>query len=503
MSESFKDNITQADFKLFLALWNQMQGLTTPDIHFRMASWLENRWRAGDLNLLLMAFRSSGKSTITGIFVAWLIYRKPALRILVLAADHALAQKMVRNVRKIIEKHPLTSHLVPRKADQWGADRFTVKRDMEMRDPSVLAKGIAANMTGSRADLIICDDVEVPNTCDTALKRADLREKLSELNYVLVPGGTQIYIGTPHSYYSIYAEDPRTEIGEEVPFLSGFKRFKLPVMDENGESNWVERYGAADILRLKEQTGPNKFTSQMMLEPVNIAEGRLDPALLHIYGDDLDYTKEINTLFIGAEKIIAASAFWDPAFGSAKGDRSVLACVFMDEDGRSYIHHVEYIALDRLPDGLPDGVDEATAQCRIVAALARRFMLPSIAVETNGIGKFLPAILRNELAKAHVPTRIQEVAHSQAKDMRILEAYDAPMAAQNLYVHKSVLLTPFMQEMQEWRPDGKGKGHDDGIDAVAGALAQQPVRLKRIYGGGAFSWAQKHTTHTVKSDFSF
>ena len=60
----------------------------------------------------------------------------------------------------------------------------------------MLAKGITANITGSRADVIICDDVEVPQTCDSADKREDLRARLAEMNYVQVAGGTQLYVGT-------------------------------------------------------------------------------------------------------------------------------------------------------------------------------------------------------------------------------------------------------------------------------------------------------------------
>jgi hypothetical protein len=43
----------------------------------------------------------------------------------------------------------------------WASDQFTVKRPFELRDPSMLAKGVAANITGLRADVVICDDVEV------------------------------------------------------------------------------------------------------------------------------------------------------------------------------------------------------------------------------------------------------------------------------------------------------------------------------------------------------
>lgn len=97
----------------------------------------------------------------------------------------------------------MTGHLKPERLDQWAADQFTVRRDVELRDPSMLAKGIGANITGLRADLIICDDVEVPRNCDTALKRMDLREKLEELDYILTPQGMQLYIGTPHTFYTI------------------------------------------------------------------------------------------------------------------------------------------------------------------------------------------------------------------------------------------------------------------------------------------------------------
>ena len=55
-----------------------------------------------------------------------------------------------------------------------------------------------------RADLIICDDVEVPNTSNTQQKREMLRERLRELDFILSPNGTMIYIGTPHTMDTIY-----------------------------------------------------------------------------------------------------------------------------------------------------------------------------------------------------------------------------------------------------------------------------------------------------------
>ncbi len=466
-----------------------------------MACWLEECWKKGDKRMLLMAFRSAGKSTLVGLFCAWIIYRDPNLRILVLAADFTLAKKMVRNVKRIIERHPLTPNMKPARADQWASDRFTVKRSLELRDPSMMAKGVTSNITGSRADIVICDDVEVPNTCDSADKREELRARLGEMAYVMTAGGVQLYVGTPHHYYSIYADCPRVEIGEDQEFLAGFKRLEIPVMDEQGESVWPERYSNPQLKQMKRATGPNKFDSQMMLRAVNIMEGRLDVDALQFYNEELAYVRELNELYIGQQKMVSASCWWDPALGAKNGDDSVCAVVFADMGGNFYLHHIEYIKIDQNSD-----VDEAAQQAKIVAGLAKQFHLPSVTIEINGIGRFLPNILRNQMTIARSPCKVRGESSTRAKDIRILEGFDAVMAAERLYVHHNVRDTPFLMEMREWRPKGFGGGsgskcHDDGLDAVAGALSLQPDRLERMYGKGEYSWMSGSGSHAAKSDF--
>jgi len=488
----------QADFSTFLSLWNQRQKQTTPGIHFRIADWLELNWGTKlpeeQLHLLLMAFRSCGKSTLVGLYAAWLLYRQPDLRIIVLAADGALAGKMVRNIKRIIERHPLTGHLKPPRADQWASDRFTVKRGRELRDPSVIAYGVTSNITGARADVIICDDVEVPNTCDTAERRAEMRERLLELDYILVPGGMQLYVGTPHSYYSIYAKEARAEIGEERPFLEGFERLEIPLLDADGNSAWPERFRPEDIERMKQSTGLNKFTSQMMLKPVNILEGRLNPKLLRRYEGEIAYVKELNRLEIENIPMHGASAYWDPAFGSPKGDGSVVAVVFRDGENNYYLHRLCYLRID-----CHSAEDAATQQCKQVAQICKELMLPRMIVEGNGIGKMLPGILKRELASTGALTAMVEHYNHRAKELRILEAFDVALVTGQLYVHQSVYETPFVNEMQEWVP-GKSTARDDGLDAVAGAIAAQPERLDpERHRPGNYSWSRSGKAVRVKT----
>lgn len=464
------------DFPEFIWLWNAQLAQGTPRHHLRMARWLAARWRAKDRELLLMAFRSSGKSTIVGLFCAWVLMQDPNLRIMVLAADFNLAKKMVRNVKRIIERHPLTKGLKPARREQWASDQFTVNRPGELRDPSMVAKGIGANITGSRAEMIICDDVEVPNTCDSAPKRADLRERLAEIEYVLVPGGSQLYVGTPHSFYTIYAAVARLEAGEQRPFLDGFRRLEIPLLTAQGQSAWPERFSLEKIAGLKRRSGPNKFDSQMLLLPVNIADGRLDPDRLRLYDAELEYAEGngMPVLSLMGKRLVSASCWWDPAYGApGKGDASVVAALFTDQDGGYWLHGVRYLEQD---PALVDQ-DEATQLCRQVVAFARDHYLPAIGLETNGLGRFLPGLLRRELAQAALPCAVLERTSSRSKDARIVEAFDAVLAAGLLHVHRKVWDTPFIAEMREWLPGGKCR--DDGLDAVAACLLSQPVRLSR------------------------
>lgn len=485
------------DFALFLSLWNKLQGHSTPNIHFLMANWLQGCWARGEKRLLPMAFRASGKSSLVALFSAWLLCRDPDLRILVLSAESSLSLKLARNIRKILERHPLTRPLIPANPEQWASDQFTVNRSRVSRDPSVLSKSLHGNITGTRADVIICDDVEVPNTCNSVEKREDLRNRLAENDFILVPGGSILYIGTPHHFDTIYADEPRRELGRDDIFLKDYVSLKIPLIDEDGESAWPERYNDDTIALLKRQAGPAKFSAQMMLQPVNILDGRLDPALLRPYHAELDYAEaqQETILALAGHRLRCCSAWWDPAFGSAGGDGSVFAILYGDDDGDYWLHRTFYLKHD------PDmGDDEATSQCRQVARLARDFYVPSVTVETNGIGKFLPAILRREMVVEKTPCAVVETTAHQAKDTRILESFDAVLAARALHVHQSVYDTPFIRELQEWRPGAKG-GHDDGLDAVAGALSQVPVRIRRTYASTRMNWQGGGVTHTAHTDF--
>lgn len=196
--------ITIAQANDFLNAWNKILGFETPQHHIKIMQFLLDVLNNEPHRGLLNAFRHSGKSTVVGIFAACVLYHNPQTRILILSAETGLASRMVSHIKNILENHPFCSEILPDVKKEWGTHKITIKRPIGIREPSVICQGISGNITGMRSDLIICDDVEVPNTCNTAQKRTNLRERLRELDFILSPHGTMIYIGTPHTKNTIY-----------------------------------------------------------------------------------------------------------------------------------------------------------------------------------------------------------------------------------------------------------------------------------------------------------
>ena len=89
----------------------------------------------------------------------------------------------------------------------------------------------------------------------------------------------------------------------------------------------------------------------------------------------------------------------------------------------------------------------------------------------------MPGLFRRELNRASLACAVIEHTSSRNKVDRILEAFDAVLAAGRLHASRRALASPFVTEMREWRPDVSGR--DDGLDAVAGCLLAEPVRLAR------------------------
>lgn len=253
-----------------------------------------------------------------------------------------------------------------------------------------------------------------------------------------------------------------------TPFLHGYKTLKIPVVDDAGASAWPELFPPHRIAELRAAVGPRHFAAQMMLEPVAPERMRLDPGALHLYDDAFNG----RTAQIGEHKITGAAVYWDPSTGRRGRDGSVCVMLYRDDATRCvFIHDILYMTAS------DDDAHPLAHQCDAVLDFMVRHNMRRITIETNGIGNALPEIMRDAATRAGTPITITRITNTRPKVDRILDAIEPALTAGRLYAHRACSQTPFIAEMLGWSPIG-GAGHDDGLDAVAGAICATPTPIR-------------------------
>lgn len=159
----------------------------------------------------IQAFRGIGKSFLTCCYVVWRLWREPNTKILIVSANETLATENATLIKLIIESDA--------GKDLWGSLRtplgarsstlaFDVGGCVPDKSPSVKVAGITGQITGSRSDILISDDVEVVKNSATESQRDKLRELTKEYGAVAKPGSEIIWLGTPQSQESMYKSLP-------------------------------------------------------------------------------------------------------------------------------------------------------------------------------------------------------------------------------------------------------------------------------------------------------
>jgi len=198
----------KSDFRNFLYLiWKYLNLPDPTPVQYDIADFLQS----GQKRLLIEAFRGVGKSWITSAYVVWLLFKDPQLNILVVSASKQRADDFSTFTLRLLQEIPLLEHLQPRENQRSSKIAFDVAPARASHAPSVKSVGITGQITGSRADVIIADDVEVVNNSLTQMLRERLSESVKEFEAVLKPKtqyGQIIFLGTPQTEQSLYNDLP-------------------------------------------------------------------------------------------------------------------------------------------------------------------------------------------------------------------------------------------------------------------------------------------------------
>ncbi len=270
----------QADFKLFLqALWSQLELPSPTRAQYTIADYLQH----GPKRLQVQAFRGVGKSWITAAFVLWTLFNNKEKKIMIISASKERADNMSIFLQKLIIETPWLNHLRPKSDEaRWSRISFDVACPPHQA-PSVKSVGITGQLTGSRADLMILDDIEVPGNSMTELMREKLLQLCTEAESILTPHNDSriIYLGTPQTTFTVYRKlsernyrplvyPSRYPKKEKMSSYEGVLAPSLQEDIEQGALPWdvtdPDRFDNDDLMDREASMGRSNFMLQFMLD---------------------------------------------------------------------------------------------------------------------------------------------------------------------------------------------------------------------------------------------
>jgi hypothetical protein len=192
----------EKEFTVFLrAIWRELRLPEPTRAQMAIAKYLQY----GPKRKQIQAFRGVGKSWITAAYVIWRLWKDPERKVMIVSASKERADAMSIFIQRLIIEIPWLQHLKPKEEGRWTRVSFDVDC-RPSQSPSVKSVGITGQLTGSRGNTIVFDDVEVPNNSLTEMMREKLLQLVTEAESVIIPEGDSeiVYLGTPQTLFTIY-----------------------------------------------------------------------------------------------------------------------------------------------------------------------------------------------------------------------------------------------------------------------------------------------------------
>ena len=504
--------LLQQDFKLFLqALWHQLDLPSPTRAQYAIADYIQH----GPKRLQIQAFRGVGKSWITGAFVLWTLFNDAEKKIMIVSASKERADNMSIFLQKLIIETPWLSQLQPKSDDsRWSRISFDVNCSPHPA-PSVKSVGITGQLTGSRADLMILDDVEVPGNSMTELMREKLLQLCTEAEAILTPKDDSriMYLGTPQTTFTIYRKlaernyrpfvwPARYPRGKNISQYEGLLAPEIQADIDEGAEEWAptdpDRFDSNDLLEREASMGRSNYMLQFQLDtslsdaekfPLKMADLIVtsinpDTAPQNIIwcSDPANVIKDAPTVGLPGDYFYSPMQMqgdWseyteticsvDP---SGRGTDETAACYLSQKNGIIYLHEMR---------AYRDGYSDNTLLD--ILRGCKKFGVTSIVIETNFGDGIVSELFKKHLIQTKQNIHIEEVRANVRKEDRIIDSLEPVLNQHRLVVDRGVidwdyksnreaapeerlLYMLFYQMSRMCRQKGAVK-HDDRLDCLA------------------------------------
>ena len=502
-------DLLKDDFKLFLqALWAELELPNPTRAQYAIADYLQH----GPKRLQIQAFRGVGKSWITGAFVLWTLFNNSEKKIMIISASKERADNMSIFLQKLIIETSWLSHLRPKSDDaRWSRISFDVLCSPHQA-PSVKSVGITGQLTGSRADLMILDDIEVPGNSMTEMMREKLLQLCTEAESILTPKNDSriMYLGTPQTTFTVYK---RLAERSYKPFVwparyprktSNYEGLLAPqlISDiEGGAEKWDvtdDRFDNEDLIEREASMGRSNFMLQFMLDtslsdaekfPLKCADlivtsvnPKSAPESVIWCSDPQNVIKDLPTVGLPGDYFYSPMQLqgdWDSYSEticsidpSGRGSDETTAAYISQRNGILYLHEMR---------AYRDGYSDQTLLDILKGC--KKYDVSKLVIETNFGDGIVSELFRKHLQQTNQRCDVEEVRANVRKEDRIIDSLEPVLNQHRLVVDRSVIEWDFKSNPDEapekrlmymlfyqmsrmCREKGAVK-HDDRLDALA------------------------------------
>jgi len=501
----------KSDFRFFLtAVWTHLALPQPTRAQLCIAEYLQT----GPKRLQIQAFRGVGKSWITAAFVLWTLFNDPNKKIMVVSASKDRADSFSIFCQRLILEVPWMSHLKPKNDDQrWSRVSFDVGPAAPHQAPSVKSVGITGQLTGSRADLMVLDDVEVPNNSMTELQREKLLQLVTECESILTPKKDSriMFLGTPQTTFTVYnklrernykpfvwpARYPR-KVAMYDGLLAPQLEEDLNTEDDLAWKPTDSRFKEEDLLERESAMGRSNFMLQFMLDtslsdaekfPLKFADLIINPVNPDTAPENIIWCSSKDNLIKDLPCVglpgdyyyspMQVQGEWQPyseticsVDPSGRGTDETVACFISQLNGLMYLHEI-YASTD--------GYSDKTLLA--ILAKCKKYKVSTLLIESNFGDGMVAELFRKHAINKNVPINIEETRANVRKEDRIIDSLEPVFNQHRLVVDPAVIKWDYesgaerptesrfqymlgYQISRMCREKGAVK-HDDRIDALA------------------------------------
>lgn len=369
--------LAKEDLYFFARLVNP--GYVYGEIHKDIFKWMQNYSLFGSedvltSNKLLMLPRAHLKSHCVATWCAWLITRHPEVTILYVSATAELAETQLFAIQNILESRNyqryFPEYINPSEGlrERWSVKKLSVdhirRKEEGVRDPTIATAGLTTNTTGWHADVIVSDDLVVPENAYTEDGRESVSKKASQFTSIRNAGGFTMACGTRYHPSDVYATwklqeyDIYNDEGEVVDKKPVWE-IKEHVVEEDGIFLWprtVRSDGKAFgfdnqvLARIRaEYSDRTQFYAQYYNNPNDVSSNRIDRSRFQYYDKKFLTQREGNWYYKKFKLNVYASI--DFAFSlNKKSDYTAIVVIGVDEENNIFILDIDRFRSDKISE---------------------------------------------------------------------------------------------------------------------------------------------------------